>query len=277
MNKIGISRGTEENELLVVSFGTTSADSRRLNIDSVEHAIRDAVGDKFCVRRCFTSQTIINIINKKENVRIDNVTEALERAVQNGVKNLVVQPTHLMKGFEYDKLRSILSEHSDSFEKISLGEPLLSSEEDLTRVAEALIESCSIFDDGETAIVFMGHGTGAAANNIYDKMQNMFAAKGKNNYFVGTVEAEPSLEEVIAKVKEHSFRKVVIRPMMLVAGNHAINDMAAAEDPESWYSRFTAAGYETECIIEGLGQLKAIRDIYADHALRSIDDSGISR
>lgn len=259
-----------EKELLVVSFGTTSAESRRLNIDSVEQTIRKAAGDGWCVRRCFTSQTVINIINKKEGVQIDNVAEALDRAEQAGIRSLVVQPTHLMKGLEYDKLRNILSDRSCAFRRTALGDPLFSSDEDFAKVAEALIEASAASDDGETAIVFMGHGTGAAANDIYEKMQKVFAGKQKDHYYVGTVEASPSLDDVIAAVGERDYRKVVIRPLMLVAGNHAINDMASPDDPESWFSRFRNAGYEVRCIIEGLGQLPAVRDIYADHALRAI-------
>ncbi len=260
------------NELLVVSFGTTSDESRRLNIVAVEQAIDAAVqgSAEHVVRRCFTSQMIINILAKKEGVAIDNIREALERAVSDGVRNLTVQPTHLMKGLEYDKLCGILAEYAGSFDKVSIGDPLLTSDEDFSRVADALIEASTGYEDGETALVFMGHGTEAAANGIYEKMQQVFAGKGKGNYYVGTVEAEPSLDDVIEAVNAGSYSRVVLRPLMLVAGNHAVNDMASADDPESWYSRFTAAGYETICIIEGLGQIPAVRDIYAGHALNAI-------
>ena len=263
-----------ENELLVVSFGTTSADSRRLNIGSVEKAIGEAAGENWIIRRCFTSQTIINIIKKKENIQIDNITEALERAVAEGVNDLVVQPTHLMKGLEYDKLCCKLSEYAGSFENIAVGDPLLSSEDDFTGVADALIEASADFENGNTALVFMGHGTEAAANGIYGRMQNVLNGKGKADYYIATVEAEPSLDDVITAVNAGSYKRVVLRPLMLVAGNHAINDMSAADDPDSWYSRFTAEGYETVCIIEGLGQLPAVRNIYADHAHRTIASLG---
>lgn len=256
-------------EILVVSFGTTSEESRRLNIGAVEQAIEDACG--LSVRRAFTSQMIINIIAKREGVRIDNVREALERAVSDGVKRLVVQPTHLMSGLEFDKLKGMLDEYPDQFERTALGEPLLTSDEDFAGVADALAGACAEYEDGETAVVLMGHGTEAAANGIYDRMQETFARMGKKNFFVGTVEASPSLDDVIEAVGKGSYRRVVLRPLMLVAGNHAVNDMADPDDPESWYSRFTAAGYETVCIIEGLGQIAAVRDIYADHALGAID------
>lgn len=256
-------------EILVVSFGTTSEESRRLNIGAVEQAIEYACG--LSVRRAFTSQMIINIIAKREGVRIDNVREALERAVSDGVKRLVVQPTYLMSGLEFDKLKGMLDEYPDQFERTALGEPLLTSDEDFAGVADALAGACAEYEDGETAVVLMGHGTEAAANGIYDRMQETFARMGKKNFFVGTVEASPSLDDVIEAVGKGSYRRVVLRPLMLVAGNHAVNDMADPDDPESWYSRFTAAGYETVCIIEGLGQIAAVRDIYADHALGAID------
>jgi sirohydrochlorin cobaltochelatase len=258
-----------EKEILVVSFGTASAESRRLNIGAAEQTIRDAFPDSFSVHRAFTSQTVINIIFKREGIRIDNVAEALDRAVLNGVKHLTVQPTHLMRGLEYDKLRGILSDYSGSFESISLGDPLLTSDDDFSRTADALIEASDAYDDGKTAIVFMGHGTEAASNRVYEKMQSVLSGKGKVNYYVGTVEASPSLDDVIAAVRQGGYSRVILRPMMLVAGNHAVNDMADADDPDSWYSRFTAEGYKTVCIIEGLGQLASIREIYADHALKA--------
>ena len=151
-----------ENELLVVSFGTTSAESRKLNIESVEKAISEVIGENWNICRCFTSQTIINIIVRKENIRIDNISEALEKAASGGVKNLVVQPTHLMKGLEYDKLCNILADYAGSFTKVAVGDPLLTSDDDFTGVADALIEASAVYEDGKTAIVFMGHGTEGA-------------------------------------------------------------------------------------------------------------------
>lgn len=264
-----------ENELLVVSFGTTSAESRRLNIGSVEQAVQAAAGESWTVRRCFTSQKVIDIIAKREGIRIDNIREALERAASDNVKNLVVQPTHFLKGLEYDKLRGILKDHADCFEKVALGDPLLTSEDDFEGVADALIEASAGYDDGETSFVYMGHGSEAAANGIYEKLQDVLKCKGGTGHFVGTVEAEPSVDDVLKAVGEGSFRRVVLRPLMLVAGNHAVNDMASKEDPDSWYSRFSAAGYETICIIEGMGQLPAVRDIYAEHAHRAIASLGL--
>ena len=259
-----------ENEILVVSFGTATAGSRRLNIDAVEKAIGDSAGEYWTVRRCFTSQMIINIIEKREGVHIDNIAEALERAASESVKNLVVQPTHLMNGLEYDKLSRVLADYADCFEKLAIGDPLLTSEDDFERVADALMDASAKYDDGRTALVFMGHGTEAAANSVYDKLQNVLAGMGRSDYFIGTVEASPSLDDVLDAVKRNDYSRVVLRPLMLVAGNHAVNDMASADDPASWYSRFRAEGYETVCVTEGLGQLPAVRSIYADHAHRAI-------
>lgn len=258
-----------EKELLVVSFGTSFNDSRRLTIGAVEQAIEDAVPD-YSVRRAFTSQIIIDHIMKRDEVQIDNVEAALKRAQDNGVKTLVVQPTHLMSGIEYDELNEELAGYADSFDKVVVGDPLCASDEDKSRVADALIEATKEFDDGETAIVLMGHGTEHESNALYADMQKVFDDKGAANIFVGTVEAEPSLEDVIAKVGEGDYKKVVLRPMMVVAGDHANNDMAAEDDPESWYSQFTAQGYEVTAVLEGLGQLPAIQEIYADHAKAAV-------
>ncbi|MBQ9272516.1 MAG: sirohydrochlorin cobaltochelatase, partial [Mogibacterium sp.] len=177
--------------LLVVSFGTTSPESRRLNIDAVEQAIAAAAGPGWSIRRCFTSQMIINIIAKKEGVHIDNIREALERAASEGITELAVQPTHLMKGLEYDKLCGVLAEYEDRFEKVSVGDPLLSSEDDLDRAAEALIGTSAGREDGHTAFVFMGHGTSHTAKISYSQMQTQMEKLGYKNVFIGTVEGEP--------------------------------------------------------------------------------------
>lgn len=258
------------NELLVVSFGTSSAGSREMNIGAVEQVIEDAAPDRFSVRRCFTSQMVINIIRKREGVTIDNITEALERAVNNGVRTLAVQPTHIMSGYEYDKLRSVLTEYSDRFERTATGDPLLTTEEDFSRVADAMGAACAGYDDGRTAVVLMGHGTDAGSNSVYTELQEIMNSKGMTDYYIGTVEASPSIDDVLDAVASGGYGRVVLRPLMLVAGNHAVNDMADPEDPESWYSRFRAAGYEVECIIEGMGQIPEIQDIYADHAIKTI-------
>ena len=253
-----------EKELLVVSFGTSFNDSRRLTIGAIENALKEAYPD-WSVRRGFTSQIIIDHVKSRDGEVIDNVAEALERAIENGVKTLVVQPTHLMPGFEYTDLKNELAEYADAFEQIVLSEPLLVSDEDFTAVAEAVVAATKDYDDGETAICFMGHGTEADSNAVYAKMQTVLSDAGMENYFVGTVEAEPSVEDVLEAVQAGNYNKVVLRPLMIVAGDHANNDMAGDEE-DSWKSIFEAAGFEVECVVEGLGQLEAIRELVVAHA-----------
>lgn len=260
-----------EQELLVVSFGTSFNDSRRLTIGAIEQELQEAFPD-WSVRRAFTSQIIIDHIKKRDGVEIDNVEAALQRAADNGVKKLVVQPTHLMNGKEYTDLMETLGQHSDAFEKISVGEPLLTSEEDFKAVAGAVTAATKAYDDGETAICFMGHGTEADSNAVYAKMQTLFTELGYQSYFVGTVEAEPSLKDVLAAVKEGGYRRAVLEPLMVVAGDHANNDMAGDEDG-SWKTEFEKAGYEVECLIRGLGENADIRKIYVEHAEKAIESA----
>ena len=260
--------GIGEKELLVVSFGTSFNDSRRETIGAIEQTLAERFPD-WSVRRAFTSQIIIDHIAKRDGVRIDNVTEALDRAIANGVKVLAVQPTHLMDGYEYNDLKNELAEYADAFEQIILGDPLLTIDRDYDMLGETLADATARYDDGETAIVFMGHGTEAASNAVYAKMQTIFSEAGCEHYYVGTVEATPSLEDVLAKVQAGGYKRVVLRPMMIVAGDHANNDMAG-DDPDSWKSRFKAAGFEVECVLEGLGQLPMIRSLIADHAAEAI-------
>ena len=258
-----------DTELLVVSFGTSYNDSRRETIGAIEKAMQKAFPD-YAVRRGFTSQIIIDHVNKRDGEKIDNVTEALDRAVDNGVKTLVVQPTHLMNGLEYNDLKDELAGYSDSFEKIVLGDPLLTSDDDFQKVMNAIVDATKEYDDGETAICFMGHGTEAESNQVYTKMQETLKAAGHDNYFVGTVEATPSLDDVIAAVKAGGYKKVVLRPLMIVAGDHANNDMAGDEDG-SWKTEFEKAGFEVTTVVEGLGSVQAIQDLFVAHAQAAID------
>lgn len=253
-----------ENEILVVSFGTSYNDNRRLTIGSIENAIEKAFSD-YSVRRGFTSQIIIDHVKKRDNVEIDNVKEALDRALDNRVKNLVIQPTHLMNGLEYNDLVDEVAGYADSFENVAVGKPLLTSDIDFKTVMNAIVDATKQYDDGETAICFMGHGTEADSNSVYKKMQNMLTDAGKENYFVGTVEASPNLDDVLAKVKEGNYKKVILRPLMIVAGEHANNDMAGEEE-DSWKTTFETAGYNVECVVEGLGQLESVKNLFVEHA-----------
>lgn len=257
------------NELLVISFGTSFNDNRRLTVGAIEAAMEEAFPD-WSVRRGFTSQIIIDHVKSRDGEVIDNVTEALDRAVANGVKTLVVQPTHLMDGFEYNDVVTELATYADAFENIAIGAPLLTSDADFQTVMQAVVDATAQYDDGETAICLMGHGTEADSNGVYAKMQQCMADAGYANYFVGTVEAEPTLEDVLAAVQAGSYKKVVLRPLMIVAGDHANNDMAGDEE-DSWKSAFEAAGYEVSCEIKGLGELEAIQQLLVAHAQDAID------
>lgn len=268
-----------EKELLTVSFGTSFNDNRRLTIGAIEQELEDAFSqDGWSVRRGFTSNIIIDHVESRDGIHIDDVDEAMQRAIDNGVKYLVIQPTHLMHGNEYTELSEEVAQYADAFEKMIIAEPLLSSEEDFAKVEKAITDATAKYNDPETAIVFMGHGTpanedgsAAASNEVYTRLQDLLTADGFDNYYIGTVEAGPAPEELLEAFDGKGYKKVVLRPLMVVAGDHANNDMADPEDPESWYSVFAAAGYEVTSIVEGLGQLEEIRPIYVEHAQAAID------
>ncbi len=263
--------GIGEKELLVVSFGTSYNDSRRLTIGAIERAIAAACPE-WPVRRGFTSQIIIDHVKSRDGEVIDNVTEALDRAVANGVRTLVVQPTHLMNGYEYNDLIDEVAQYSDAFEKIAVGEPLLTSDGDFQRVMEAIVEATQEYNDGRTAVCLMGHGTEADSNGVYAKLQDLFTQAGYQNYFVGTVEASPSLEDVLAAVKAGGYEKAVLEPLMIVAGDHANNDMAGDEEG-SWKTAFEAEGIQAECLVRGLGELEAVQQLLVEHAQAAVEQS----
>ena len=261
--------GIGEKELMVVSFGTSFNDNRRLTVGAIEEAMEKAFPD-YSVRRGFTSQIIIDHIKSRDGEIIDNVGEALDRAVANGVKTLVIQPTHLMDGFEYNDLVNEVAQYADAFEAVRIGKPLLTSDEDFRAVAEAIVEATASFDDGKTAICFMGHGTEADSNAVYARMQQVLTDGGHEHYYVGTVEASPTVEDVLALVQAGEYQRVVLRPLMIVAGDHANNDMAGDEE-DSWKSIFEAAGYEVVCQVNGLGELESIQNLLVDHARAAME------
>lgn len=283
-----------ENELLVVSFGTSFNDSRAEDVKGIEDALAAAYPD-WSVRRAFTAQIIINHVQARDNEVIDNMQQALDRAVANGVKNLVVQPTHLMHGAEYDEMTEAIDGYKDKFESVAIAEPMLGEvgddatviNDDKKAVAQAITdEACKVagFDDMKaaadagTAFVFMGHGTSHTANVTYDQMQTQMDDLGFTNAFIGTVEGEPedtACDKVIEKVKEAGFKNVILRPLMVVAGDHANNDMAG-DDEDSWKSQFVASGNfdNVDCQIEGLGRIAAVEDLYVAHTKAAIDSLG---
>ena len=280
-----------ENEILVVSFGTSFNNSRAEDIGGVEKALQAAYPD-WSVRRAFTAQIIINHVQARDDEKIDNMDQALERAVDNGVKNLVVQPTHLMHGAEYDELTEAVENYKDKFESVKIAEPLLGEvgadetaiNEDKAAVAEAItaeavktagFDSLDAAKEEGTAFVFMGHGTSHTAKISYSQMQAQMEQLGYENVFIGTVEGEPedtACEAVIEKLKDAGYKKVILRPLMVVAGDHANNDMAG-DDDDSWKSQFEASGVfdSIDTQIAGLGEIDAIQQFYVAHTQAAID------
>lgn len=261
--------GIGEDELMVISFGTSYNDNRRLTIGAIEAAMETAFPD-WSVRRGFTSQIIIDHVKRRDGEVIDNVGEALDRAVNNGVRRLVIQPTHLMDGYEYNDVVDEVAQYADAFEMLAIGKPLLTTDEDFKTVMEIITEETVEYDDGNTAICFMGHGTEADSNGVYEKMQDMLTDAGYENYYVGTVEAEPTLDDVLGKVQEGEYTRVVLEPLMIVAGDHANNDMAGDEE-DSWKTTFEAAGYEVIPLVRGLGEMKGIQELLVQHAQDAVD------
>ena len=280
-----------ENELLVVSFGTSFNGSRAADIKGIEDALQAAYPD-WSVRRAFTAQIIINHVQARDGEKIDNVQQALDRAVANGVKNLVVQPTHLMHGAEYDEMCEAIDAYKDKFESVAIAEPQLGEvgsdatviNDDKEAVATAITDeavktagyedAAAAAADG-TAFVFMGHGTSHTAKVSYSQMQTAMQTLGYENVFIGTVEGEPedtACEAVIEAVKAAGYTKVVLRPLMVVAGDHANNDMAGA-DEDSWLSQFNAAGCfdNVNTQIAGLGEIDAVQALYVAHTKAAID------
>ena len=278
-----------ENEILVVSFGTSFNDSRVEDIKGIEDAIQAAYPN-WSVRRAFTAQIIINHVEARDGENIDNMTQALERAVSNGVKNLIVQPTHLMHGAEYDEMCEAIAEYEDKFESVAIAEPLLGEvgsdatviNDDKKAVAEDIVaaaieeggyESLEAAAEEGVAFVFMGHGTSHAAKVSYSQMATQMSELGYSNVFIGTVEGEPeetSCEAVIEAVKEAGYTTVVLRPLMVVAGDHANNDMAG-DDDDSWKTMFTEAGFTVLTQISGLGRIDAVQQLYVAHTAAAID------
>ena len=281
--------GIGENELLVVSFGTSYNDSRVNDIKSIEDALQEAYPD-WSVRRAFTAQIIINHIQARDGEKIDNMTQALERAVANGVKNLVVQPTHLMHGAEYDEMCAAIDEYRDQFESVSIAEPLLgevgsdasvinADKEAVAKAVTAAAAEASGFDSLEAAreagaaFVLLGHGTAHVAKVSYSQMSTQMQQLGYENVFIGTVEGEPeetACESVIEKVQAAGYTTVILRPLMVVAGDHANNDMAGSDD-DSWKPMFEDAGFTVDCQIAGLGGIADIQALYIAHTQAAID------
>jgi sirohydrochlorin cobaltochelatase len=253
--------------LLVVSFGTTFNDSRAKTIEAVEKALVAAYPE-YELRRAFTSRIVIDKLAERDGLRVDDAAEAMRRLTADGVKNIVVQPTHVMNGREYDKMRKAILPFEKEFETVRYGLPLLISDADFEEIA-GIITACSGGGD-DTAVIFMGHGTDHESNAVYAKLDKMLKDRGFSRYFIATVESVPSLEDIVVQVDALNVKKIVLLPFMIVAGDHANNDMAGSGD-DSWKSIFESKGYEVETVIKGLGEYPEIQAMFVRHAGEAIN------
>ena len=259
--------------ILVVSFGTSYNESREVTIEAIEKDIAAAFPD-YDVRRAFTAQTIIDKLAERDGLEIDNVTEAMERMIADGVKQVIVQPTHIMPGYEYDDVVAEVSPYADQFDTLAIGQPLLYTSEDYDAVIDAVLADVEEVGAEDTAIAFMGHGTEHFANATYSMLDYKMHSMGYENAFVGTVEGFPTVDDVISSVSAYGAQKVVLYPFMIVAGDHANNDMAGDEE-DSWKTLLTEAGFEVECRIQGLGENAGVREIIIEHLAATIAEAGL--
>ena len=253
--------------ILAVSFGTSHEDTRKVTIDAIEDSMRQAFPE-YPVYRAWTSKMIIRKLKNRDNIIVPTVKEAMEQMAADGITDVLVQPTHVINGIENDRMKEDALSFRDSFHSISFGDPLLTTEDDSHKVIAAIAREFSHITKDQ-ALVFMGHGTTHFANSIYAALDYTFKDKGYHNFFLGTVEAYPSMESLKKMVKAYRPKEVVLAPFMIVAGDHAKNDMAG-DDPESWYSQFKDEGYEVKTVLKGLGEYEGIRSLFIDH-IRAID------
>lgn len=246
--------------ILVVSFGSSHLDTLEKNIDKIEQQVADTFPE-YRVYRAFTSQMILRKLRKTENLHFNTVKEAMEQMASDGIENVIVQPTHIINGIENDRMMCDVMDYTDKFRKIRVGKPLLTSVDDYKKAIHAVMSEADL-EDGEI-LVFMGHGTDHHANSAYPTLEYTFHALGYNQVLVGTVEGFPDLKNVMTKLEISGGKKVVLMPFMLVAGDHAKNDMAGEED--SWKTELEEAGYEVKAVIKGLGEMRGIRSIYIEH------------
>lgn len=263
----GQMENTKRKGLLVVSFGTSVNETREKTIDAIETDLKNAFPE-YALYRAWTSGMIIRKLKKRDKIQIDTVSEAMERMLADGIRQVVVQPTHVINGIENDQMIADVRMYEDRLEDLRFGTPLLTSEEDSAAVIEAVMEEFSDLKK-EEALVFMGHGTTHYANSIYAALDYKFKDMGYENVFLGTVEAYPSMETLMKLVRAHGAKQVTLAPFMVVAGDHARNDMSG-EDDSSWRRRFEAAGFPVNCVLKGLGEYKGIRRIYTRHVQDAI-------
>lgn len=257
----------ENKALLVVSFGTSYKETRERNIEHIEALLEDAFPDR-TFYHAYTSGMILKKLRDTERLFIPSVKEAVEEMVRDGIKDLLVQPTHIMNGIENDRMKEEILSAASSFDRIRFGNPLISSTEDQFEVIDALMQELPPLA-GDQALVLMGHGSTHPSNTLYAALDYAFKQAGWPNVYVGTVEAYPDPETILSQLEGRGIRRVRLAPFMLVAGDHACNDLAG-EDADSWKSLFAARGYETECILKGLGEYDRICDLYIRHARQAL-------
>ncbi len=248
--------------ILAVSFGTSHSDTRAVTIDAIEQDFQNAFPD-YSLYRAWTSKMIIKKLKSRDNIHVNTVKEAMEQMRADGITDVLVQPTHVINGIENDLMKEDALSYREFFHSISFGNPLLTTEEDSMEVIQAVADEFSGLKE-EEVLVLMGHGTTHYANAIYAALDYTFKDKGYKNIFLGTVEAYPSMESLMRMVKEYNPSKVILAPFMIVAGDHAKNDMAG-DDPESWYSQFKAAGFPVSTVVKGLGEYPGIRRLLVKH------------
>lgn len=254
--------------LLVVSFGTSFADARERNITAIEDVLAGAF-PAYEVRRAFTSGMILKKLRERDGICIDSVPEAMERLVRDGVRQVVVQPTHVMNGGEFDKMVRDVRAYEDRFERLKIGRALLSDDHDYDALIETVFAADAAMIAPDTALVYMGHGTDHDANRGYAYLQEKLFAAGRRNVFIGTVEATPTVADVLARVRQGGFHRVVLLPLMIVAGDHATHDMAG-DGKDSWRSIFQGAGFDTVCVLRGLGERPAVRWMIMGHCAETM-------
>lgn len=258
----------EKKAILVVSFGTSYNETREATIGAVERKVAETFPD-YEVRRAFTSQVIINKLKARDGEKTDNVNEALERLAADGVTRLIVQPTHVMNGYEYEDMMKAVTPYISRFPVICCGKPLLSSDSDYEEMVAVLTEETAAYRTDTTAVVCMGHGTSHEANAAYARLNGYLRGKGYFNYYIGTVEGTPSLGDVVEEIKLGNYDRVLLLPLMIVAGDHACNDMAGA-GKDSWRSVFQSEGYQVECILKGMGEYQGIQTMFCDHVRHAV-------
>lgn len=256
--------------LLVVSFGTSYKETREKTLDVIERELSEAA-EGYDFKKAFTSYMIMKKLKNRDGIHIDNAKEAMEKLVAEGYEEVIVQPTHILNGDEYEKMNRLMEPFIDSFNSVKVGKPMLTTSEDYDLTVEAIMDEVGALAEDE-ALVLMGHGTGHFSDSAYAALDYRFKARGYKNVFVGTVEGFPEIDDLMPLVKEYNPKTIKLLPFMIVAGDHATNDMASDEE-DSWKTIFLNEGFQVEIILRGLGEFAGIRDIFKQHMLELVSEN----